>query len=57
MQSHFHVKPNHCVEVRLMLGWGFDNDVSRLIHRSFKEIFLCVSKVKLVQLELGRLGF
>ena len=24
--SHFRVKPNRCVEVRLGLGWGFDKN-------------------------------
>ena len=24
--GHFRVKPNRCVEARLRLGWGFDNN-------------------------------
>ena len=34
LQSHFHVKPNRCVEVRLRLGWGFDNN--QFIFSSYK---------------------
>ena len=26
LQSHFVVKPNHCVEVVLRLGWGIDKN-------------------------------
>ena len=38
MHSHFHVKPNHCVEVVLRLGWGFDN-IKTSVWQVFKKLW------------------